>query len=46
MRVFWEPGSNNTKAERPSHHLHPLALLWSNPAGLVRRGIGMGAHLG
>src|SRR3954451_11141496 len=39
----------STKGARASHRLHPLALLWSNPAGLVRhvlgpRGIGW-AHL-
>src|SRR3954471_5034441 len=49
LRVFDQPGSITTNGARASHSLHLLALLWSNPAGLVRhvlgpRGIGW-AHL-
>src|SRR6478736_4577935 len=46
LRVFSEAGSITTNGARASHSLHPLALLWSNPAGLVRRGAWPSSDLG
>lgn len=36
VRVFFAPGSITANGGRPPHCLHPAALLWSNPTGLVR----------
>src|SRR3954468_16755804 len=47
MRNTWpclgHLGSITTNGGGRSHSLHRLALLWSNPAGLVRTGLGMGS---
>ncbi|QOZ73527.1 hypothetical protein WN72_23330 [Bradyrhizobium arachidis] len=43
--MFNRAGSITTNGGRAPHDLHPLALLWSNPAGLVRHGTWEWAHL-